>query len=238
MKITSLGHSGFLIQTIDYMIIIDWVEENENRLPDVVKEAKKVFVMSTHGHHDHFSKSIFNISKTCKNVVYILSKDIEDIVNDKQTELKIHYINKGETFIDNETNFGVKAYGTTDIGVSFLMKIEGKNVFHAGDLNNWHWEKESTEEEIEEAEKMFHEELDYLYEDVDEMSVAMFPVDARMEGDYARGARQFLQKFRVCNFIPMHTWGMWDKSFDTKQYRNETLGKCICLMPGDCVTLE
>lgn len=85
---------------------------------------------------------------------------------------------------------------------------------------------------------MFNQELDYLQIDIDEIDVAMFPVDARMEGDYARGARQFLQRFKVRNFMPMHTWDMWDKSFDTKQYINEDFGKCICLKTGECVTLK
>lgn len=140
MKICCLGHSGFLVQWSDYVLVIDCVLDNTNRLSEELNEAKKVYVMSTHGHHDHFSMQIFDLYKRYGNVVYILSTDIEEIVNNKQSECKIKYMNKGESYIDEETGFEVKAYGSTDIGISLLMNIDGKKVFHAGDLNNWHWE--------------------------------------------------------------------------------------------------
>ncbi|MEI3154718.1 MAG: hypothetical protein V8S95_06185 [Odoribacter sp.] len=47
----------------------------------------------------------------------------------------------------------IKAFGSTDIGISFLIDIDNIRIFHAGDLNNWHWEEESTPEEIAGTEK-------------------------------------------------------------------------------------
>ena len=98
------------------------------------------------------------------------------------------------------------------------MKIDGEKVFHAGDLNNWHWEKESTTDEIEEAEQNYLDEINNLSNDVDSLYLVMFPVDPRMEGDITRGARQFLEKIRVKYFVPMHTWNMWEKAFDISKY--------------------
>ena len=45
----------------------------------------------------------------------------------------------------------IRAYGSTDEGVSFLISVEGKQIFHAGDLNFWHWAEESTPEEVAQA---------------------------------------------------------------------------------------
>ena len=42
----------------------------------------------------------------------------------------------------------VKAYGSTDIGISFLVKVDGLTIFHAGDLNWWHWKEDSLEEQL------------------------------------------------------------------------------------------
>ncbi len=36
----------------------------------------------------------------------------------------------------------IRAYGSTDLGVSFYVEAEGKRFFHAGDLNDWHWNQE------------------------------------------------------------------------------------------------
>lgn len=36
----------------------------------------------------------------------------------------------------------VEALPSTDEGVAFLVTAEGRTVFHAGDLNWWHWEGE------------------------------------------------------------------------------------------------
>ena len=33
----------------------------------------------------------------------------------------------------------IKAFGSTDIGISFLVSVDGVDIFHAGDLNWWHW---------------------------------------------------------------------------------------------------
>ena len=39
----------------------------------------------------------------------------------------------------------VKAYGSTDAGVSFLVTTSGgRKIFHAGDLNDWHWQDDSS----------------------------------------------------------------------------------------------
>ena len=46
----------------------------------------------------------------------------------------------------------IQAFGSTDVGISFLIHLQGKSIFHAGDLNNWHWSEESTEQEIRKAE--------------------------------------------------------------------------------------
>ena len=74
----------------------------------------------------------------------------------------------------------------------------------AGDLNNWHWADESTADEVREAEEAYRAELDYLARRVTRFDVAMFPVDARLGSDYMRGARQFVERFEVGVFVPMH----------------------------------
>ena len=98
----------------------------------------------------------------------------------------------------------VEAFGSTDLGISFLLRLDGKLIFHAGDLNNWHWKEESTEEEVCEAENTYLAELEILARRTDRMDLVMFPVDPRLGLEYMLGAKQFVDRFRVGMFVPMH----------------------------------
>ena len=55
----------------------------------------------------------------------------------------------------------IKSYGSTDIGISFMVYVDGINIFHAGDLNWWYW-WDDTPEEIEKAERWFKEEVERI----------------------------------------------------------------------------
>lgn len=75
----------------------------------------------------------------------ILSRDIVRRRRAKETDADV-LLRRGDTYSDDMIS--VKAFGSTDAGVSFMVETDGKKVFHAGDLNNWHWEDESTPQEV------------------------------------------------------------------------------------------
>ncbi len=58
-----------------------------------------------------------------------------------------------------EKDIEVYAFGSTDIGVSFVIIFEGITIFHAGDLNYWSWKKESNDAEITQSYDMFDAEI-------------------------------------------------------------------------------
>ena len=99
----------------------------------------------------------------------------------------------------------VKAFGSTDLGVSFLVDVCGIRLFHAGDLNFWHWREESTVKEIEEAEEAFRRAVDPIMKE--EIDVALFPVDPRQGRLFDAGANYFIMSVKPRLLIPMHFWG-------------------------------
>lgn len=101
---------------------------------------------------------------------------------------------KGDVFQDDFLE--IRAFGSTDIGVSFLVKVEGKTVFHAGDLNNWHWMDESPEAEWKHDEAFFLRELEDIAIYTDRMDVVLFPVDPRLGREYMRGPVQFVKRIK------------------------------------------
>ena len=112
----------------------------------------------------------------------------------------------------------VTATGSTDSGVSWVVETAGRRVFHAGDLNNWYARfltddyrggtvfspEFGMDVDPGREEKRYLGELKDIRKLTDSFDVAMFPVDGRIGNGYTRGARQFIERFRVGLLVPMH----------------------------------
>ncbi|MCJ7689645.1 MAG: MBL fold metallo-hydrolase [Clostridiaceae bacterium] len=199
-------HSGFAIKTKNHFLIFDYYKEPiENEVthqkkallaPENIKEMKSVFVFASHSHEDHFNPSILNWEDYNNNIQYVFSNDIK-IGKDKSN---YSFIEEGE-----ERSFDdvyVKAYGSTDIGISFLVKVDELTIFHAGDLNWWHWKEDSVEEQSL-AELSFKAHVEKLKEEK-HIDIAFFPVDPRLQEFYSIGGEYFAQNIQPKLLIPMH----------------------------------
>lgn len=206
MKLIYIYHSCFALVGEGFTVIIDYYKDSTCQSlggvvhGELLQRPGKLYVLSSHSHADHFNPEILRWKKQHSDIQYIFSKDI--LENGLAGEHDACYLSKGETWSDEFLK--VEAFGSTDLGISFLLELEGKLIFHAGDLNNWHWKEESTGEEIQEAENAFFVELDSIARRTGRMDLVMFPVDPRLGEDYMLGARQFVERFQVGIFVPMH----------------------------------
>ena len=241
MEITYIGHSGFAIELDNgCTLIFDYFKDNEDVADTIIKKAGKLLVFASHSHPDHFNPEIFNWHATVSHEpCYILSNDI-------RKKLKRQHFDKippHTSFMHaNETlerkNLVIRSFESTDIGVSFLIEYDGLFIFHAGDLNNWHWQEESTPQEIKQMQSRFLSILKRIKTITTDIHIAMFPVDPRIGGDFSLGARQFVNMFKVDNFIPMHQWGDFEKSCNFGLYRNSNFGKYHCMHDGDKLSIK
>ncbi|WP_425446473.1 MBL fold metallo-hydrolase [Dethiothermospora halolimnae] len=205
VNIVHLGHSSFLIETKENILIFDYYDDK----PDVKKRTlengvvsgeklktdKNIFVFVTHSHSDHYNPIIFKWKETNPNIRYILSNDIKDEVDSN----KYKYMNPYEiTKIDE---IEIKTYGSTDKGVSFLVKVDGLNIFHSGDLNWWHW-KSFSKEELEVEERDYKNEINKVMEN--NIDIAFVPVDPRLEEFYYLAAEHFIEEIKPKLMVPMH----------------------------------
>ena len=186
MKLTYLFHSGFLLEADGFAVVFDYYRGGEAILDEVLRRGEPLYVLVSHEHRDHYTPEILNWSRLNSRICYLFPREMNS-----RSEL-VHlpnaaFLSRGESFADERVR--VTAFGSTDLGASFEVETGGRVIFHAGDLNNWHWTDESTEEEVREAEAAYRAELDYLGQTVARFDVAMFPVDARLGSDYMRGAR-------------------------------------------------
>jgi L-ascorbate metabolism protein UlaG (beta-lactamase superfamily) len=204
-KINYLYHSSFIMETNSNIFIFDYFNDKSDSqsrsinngviCDEVFKTNKDIYVFASHGHHDHFDPLIFEWKKVNPKIECILSSDIE--IKDNYPEHKI--ISEGEIIKIKDVT--VKSYGSTDIGVSFLIKADGINIFHAGDLNWWHWYDETEEFNVNMA-KDFKTQIDKLKNmDID---IAFFPVDSRLKEHYYLGGEYFIENLNTKLFIPMH----------------------------------
>jgi L-ascorbate metabolism protein UlaG (beta-lactamase superfamily) len=209
VKITYFFNSGFTIETQKYCLIFDFYLEQartetsgtggnmiEERL---LHTEKEVLVFVSHSHADHFNPAIFQWQKQRKDINYILSSDIRipghAVTNKYAVKMIAPY---GEQVLGEVK---IKAYGSTDEGVSFLVKADGLTIFHAGDLNWWYWWDDS-EEERRDAEDRFKKEIAKIKGE--EIDLAFFPVDPRLEHNFAAGGKYFIEELWPKAFIPMH----------------------------------
>ena len=75
----------------------------------------------------------------------------------------------------------IETLRSNDMGVAFLVKVEGKTIYHAGDLNWWHWNGEP-EEDNEYYKKTFQDEMKYL--EGKKIDLAFMLLDPRQEDKY------------------------------------------------------
>jgi len=194
MKVTVeyIHHSGYVVETEKVILIFDYVM---GQLPShYLQSEKQVCFLVSHGHDDHFSSSIFAYFKTI-----VLSDDIENIQTENN-KFNIYQVAAGDMLVCD--GISIKVFGSTDIGVSYLVSDGEANVFFAGDLNDWHWKTESTEDEIELAHIQF---LNIVRQIKDfPIDIAMFPVDERLKVDIDQGARLFIEHIKPQHFFPMH----------------------------------
>ncbi len=249
MKITYLHHSGFLIEAINCTVVIDYWKDTPQDTLQVffqrekeiaTKHRKPIYVLSSHFHTDHYNPEILTWKERYKELKfqYILSSDIHRRRNITEDKKEILFLRRGDTYDDEYIK--VQAGGSTDAGICFYFEIEGKRLFHAGDLNNWHWQDESTAEEAEKAEKAYIRELNYLakkllpqnnlspQEKNDPNSfffdAIFFPVDPRIGSNFYKGALQFISQFPTRLFLPMH---FWEEDNRLPEFAREVPSECL-----------
>ena len=206
MKLIFIYHSCFALVGESFIVIIDYYKDSARRPlvgvvhDELLKRPGKLYVLSSHSHTDHFNPEVLEWKKMHTDIQNVFSKDI--LENGEARLNDACYFSQGETWADGVLE--VEAFGSTDLGISFFLRLDGKLIFHAGDLNNWHWKEESTEEEVREAENAYLAELEILARRTDRVDLVMFPVDPRLGQEYMLGAKQFVDRFRVGMFVPMH----------------------------------
>lgn len=217
-------HSGFAVETQSCVLVFDYWMDPADCMPVILSKGKPVYVLVSHFHEDHFSREIFSWRQCYPHTsfTYILSKDIFRHNRCQKDEADVLMV-KGKSWCDK--NIKIVAAGSNDSGVSWIVEVADKRIFHAGDLNNWYarfltsdyqggtiWSFEFGEIDPQKDEKQYLGELKDIRKMTDSFDVVLFPVDGRIGNGYTRGARQFIEQFQTGLFVPMHFVASGSKS--------------------------
>lgn len=236
LRITYHYNSGFSIHLGDILLVFDYWEggEDTNLTPvaklsfDSLATYRRIYVFVSTSRADHLDKKIYEW-QSLGNVKYITSADVELQPNSQ-------FIYPGQS-LNTEDGFTVRAFPSTDKGISLLIQFDNFSIFYAGNFNLWHWREQDTLEQIEKAQQDFKKILLDL-QNID-VSVAFFPLDPRQGLYFEAGAVQYIMKIRPKFFIPMHFLFKPDVvSTFARDYTNE-YSKIIAMdEPGSTVNIE
>jgi hypothetical protein len=219
MKITWLAHSGFLVEGKEATLVFDWFQDPADAVEEFFRLRRAsalppvpVYFFVSHAHADHCSPRILRYAGE-PGVAYVLEEDAarsllrEEGTGSRPVADQVLRMRPGQTATAGP--LGIRTFGSTDQGVSFLVEVDGHRVFHAGDLNDWYWENESTEAELAADEAAY----DRIVSDVAAtmktvepsfLAVAMLPLDPRLGRHADRGILRFLDAVSTRNVVPMH----------------------------------
>lgn len=229
MKLHYLQHSGFMLETSERAYIFDYYKDPTGEVKRAQAEGKALWFFVSHWHHDHYVPEILTFNSPTTH--YIVHEDVphSEMPVDRTTVMKVGEQTKVE-------EIPIHMYGSTDEGGSFLVTIGGARIFHAGDLNWWHWLGDTAENNREAKANAVREFNRVAGMEAD---LVMFPVDARLEGAREWGIIEFLHKVPQPKLlVPMHSNGpVWTPSVYFKALY-ETLPIWTPQASGDAVDVS
>lgn len=226
-EVRYLHQSGFELWLGGRYLLFDY--DGAGAQPDprgLMSEGAAVFV--SHRHGDHFAKEVLSYPRRNPALTLILSDDIradgtEGAVRSVASRVRLEL-----------PGLAIRTLRSTDEGVAFLVRTEGVTVYHAGDLNWWHWEGESEEWNRKMAED-YRAEIDTLAGE--RIDLAFLPVDGRLGAAATWGADYFMETVGARYLVPMHFWE--DRSVFSALERAPYAAR-VCLPPetGERFVLE
>lgn len=198
MKVTYLNHSGILVELKDRYCIFDYYR---GELP-LLDRDKEVIVFCSHVHEDHYNPLIFELLDERKmRYQAILANDISD--ENRLSKIKHRFVEPDKCY-HFDGGIRVETLLSNDSGVAFIVRSDEGTIYHSGDLNDWYWEGEPEEDNLE-LRTIYHSEIGKIKGR--HFDIAFVPLDPRLEAHYADGILYFLENVDCDAVYPIHYWG-------------------------------
>jgi ankyrin repeat protein len=174
-RVVYAGHSGWIVQTKNKVLVFDYWANNEAAQPGMVNGTfspeevadKDVYVFASHDHGDHYDPAIHEWAKNVKNIHYIYGFD----PNKSWVSEKEGYHGPEFTLLEDHAtqkinDVKISAIKSTDTGQGFLVEADGVSIWHPGD-HAWF---------AAEDEELFKNEMKFIAGINDHVDIAFLPV--------------------------------------------------------------
>ena len=215
MKVQLITHSSVLVELKKHLLLFDYFGQGHLNL----KTNKPLYIFNSHAHSDHYAPAIFNIKHPKKK--YILSNDIKP-------QQDAFMMGPHESLDIDDLH--IKTLFSTDQGVAFVVEVEDKKIYFAGDLNDWHWQEDNEQDHLDNIYQhdTYLKELSYISRD--HFDIAFVPVDKRLDEHYIDGLREFDQNVKAKYIMPIHYFGHYEIS---EKLKKESLNLSATLLYPD-----
>ena len=187
MQVIFIHHSCFLVEVDEKVLIFDWFDGDRVEgyhfggvLPEYEPDTP-VYVFASHKHRDHFDMDVLHLAEKYPK--------------------RIHYVGADEKCRVDDLN--IETLRSTDAGVAFYVETNGAAFYHAGDLNDWHWDG---------AGDLINGSMRTNYRSQirrlsgRKIHLAFVPADPRLMEHQFDGMNYFLEHTDADYVFPMHMW--------------------------------
>jgi len=188
IKVEYIYHSCYVLESSKYQLVFDYFKGN------ISLKDKDTIIFASHSHPDHYSEEIFRWSRGRDDLYYVLSDDINLDSNENMKMVAPYESHQVKDLM-------ITTLSSTDMGVSYLVEMNGVNIFFSGDLHWWYWNEDTADEKIR-MEKSFKDEVQRLKGL--RIDIAFFPVDPRLAENYHKGGKYFIDEINPKYFFPLH----------------------------------
>ncbi len=206
LQITYIHHNCFAIHAQDKTLLFDYPDAahrpaKADALVRELLQSANAYIFVSHGHGDHFTPEITELASLADRAGLVLSDDVADLYGEHFERFdRVWTIEPDETTPVDDMQ--VEGFESTDMGVGFLVTINGAAIYFGGDVAEWVWPEQDESSQLF-ARNHFGEVLAQLAEK--RIDIAFSNADKRLP-DWAGGAR-FVRVVRPWFFVPMHTFG-------------------------------
>ncbi len=203
VKIVYVFHNCFALMFNDKVLVFDYPELLDEKVRDFVRNIvrnKELLVMISHSHMDHFSKEFLKLKNYAKRFTCIISRDVGEVCNDAGKQCR--EVSEGEEL--SLDGILIKVLGSSDLGVSYFLKMNDLKVYFAGD--NSDWRRPSLPKEFNKIIwRTFSRVVEELRRDISKLDVLFANLCVECN-DYG-GLGKLCKTFNPKLLVPMHLRG-------------------------------